>query len=62
VIPSNEHLVHKHMAERLAAAQAHRARRIADEWPEPPRAARAKRRILLTLALPLHPTKKGRPA
>ena len=32
--PSTEHLVHEHVAERLAAAEAWRERRFADERPE----------------------------
>ena len=59
--PSSEHLVHAHVAEQLAAATAHRARRADVQRPEPSRAA-GTRRILPTLLLPLHPTKKGTPA
>ena len=61
--PSNEHLVHLHLAERLAEATAHHARRhVADAHPEPLGAGRTRRRILAALALPLHPTRKGTPA
>jgi hypothetical protein len=62
VTPSNEHLVHEHVAERIASAEACSARRIADERPERHRPGREQRRILPTLALSLHPTRKGTPA
>ena len=58
--PSNEHLVHEQVAERLAAAESRRARsRVADGQAERQRAGRDQRRILPTLALSLHPTRKG---
>jgi hypothetical protein len=60
--PSNEHLVHEHMAERLAAADACGERRIAGRRPERHRPGRVRGRILPTLALSLHPTRKGTPA
>ena len=58
--PSNEHLVHEHVAERLAAAETRRARsRVADGRAERHRPGTEQRRILPTLALSLHPTRKG---
>ena len=55
--------VHEHMAERLAAAEAHRARRrAAGERADTRRSGRRHHRILITLALTLHPTRKGTPA
>jgi hypothetical protein len=62
VTPSTEHLVHEHVAERLAAAEACGERRIADERPERHRPGRRQHRTLSTLALLLHPTRKGTPA
>jgi hypothetical protein len=62
VTPSNEHLVHEHVAERLAAAEACSERRIADQRRERHRPGRRRRRTLPTLALSLHPTRKGTPA
>jgi hypothetical protein len=63
VTPSNEHLVHEHVAERLTAAAAHRARRrVPHERPEPPPAGTRQHRTVHVLTLPLHPTKKGTPA
>jgi hypothetical protein len=62
VTPSNEHLVHDHLSERLAGAEAYRAPRIVDERHAPHRPGREPRRILSTLALSLHPTRKERPA
>ena len=59
--PSNEHLVHEHVADRLAAAEACSERGIADLRPERHRPGQ-ERRILPTLALSLHPTRKGTPA
>ena len=59
--PSNEHLVHQHVAERLAAAEARKERRIADERPERQPPGR-RRRTGPTLALSLHPTRKETPA
>ena len=59
--PSNEHLVHEHVAERLAAAEARTERLTDDERPERDRAGRG-RRTWPTLALSLHPTRKGTPA
>ena len=59
--PSNEHLVHEHVAERLAAAEACSERRIVDARPERHRPGRGRGR-LPTLALSLHPTRKGTPA
>ena len=60
--PSTEHLVHEHVAERLAAAEACSERRIADERPERHRPGRRQRRTLPRLALSLHPTRKETPA
>jgi hypothetical protein len=59
VTPSTEHLVHQHVAERLAAAEAWSERRIAGERPERHRPAQPQRRIPPTPALSLHPTRKG---
>ncbi|HEY6077084.1 MAG TPA: hypothetical protein VIV36_09590 [Gaiella sp.] len=59
--PSNEHLVHEHVAERLAAAEARQEHRIADERPERHRPGR-RRRTAPTIALSLHPTRKETPA
>ncbi len=60
--PSTEHLVHEHVAERLAAAEAWSERRFADERPDRYRPARPQRRIPSTSALSLHLTRKGTPA
>lgn len=60
--PSNEHLVHAHLAERLAAAQAHKANRGTNERAEPQPAHRPAWRTLRALVLPIHPTRKGTPA
>lgn len=58
--PSNEHLVHEHVAKRLAAAEAHRAQRpVADGHEERHGTGAEQRRFLPTIALPLHPTRKG---
>jgi hypothetical protein len=63
VNPSNEHLVREQVAGRLAAAEAHHARRrLRDERPEPQRSDGRQRHTLPALALPLHPNKKGTPA
>ena len=59
--PSNEHLVHEHVAERLAAAEARTERLMADERPERQRPG-GRRRTGPTLALSLHPTRKETPA
>jgi hypothetical protein len=61
VTPSNEHLVHEHVAERLAAAEARAERLMADECPERQRPGR-RRRTGATLALSLYPIRKETPA